>query len=137
MRTYGMLRNEITENDLATAVINICFKIHMKWGPGLLESVYEALLVHHLREEGFFVEQQKPISFEEDGVKLDIGFRADVIVERKLLVELKSIMELEKVHKKVVLTYLRLTDLKLGLLINFGEEYLKNGIKRVMFGQLD
>ena len=126
----------MSENELATEVIEICFQIHRKWGPGLLESVYEALLVHHLRKLGFFVEQQKPIPFEEDGVQLDIGFRADVIVERKLLVEIKSVQQNVPVFYKIVLTYLRILDLRLGLLINFGEEYLKDGIKRIVDGSL-
>ena len=71
--------SEMTENELASVVVEICFQIHRKWGPGLLENVYEALLVHRLNENGFFVEKQKPIPFEDDGVRLDIGFRADVI----------------------------------------------------------
>lgn len=137
MKINEMHPNEMSENELASSVIEICFQIHRKWGPGLLESVYEALLVHHLRKQGFFVEQQKSISFEEDGVQLDIGFRADLIVERKLLVELKSIEEMKKVHPKVVLTYLKLTDLKLGLLINFGEAFLKDGLKRIINGYLE
>jgi len=90
----------MTENELASAVVEICFQIHRKWGPGLLENAYEALLVHHLRDHGFFVEQQKPIPFNEDGVQLDIGFRADVIVENKLIIELKSVQELHPVFFK-------------------------------------
>lgn len=74
--------SSMTENEIAAVVIELCFQIHRKWGPGLLESVYEAVLVHHLRRLGFFVEQQKPIPFEEDGVRLEIGFRADVVVEK-------------------------------------------------------
>ncbi len=124
----------MSENELATVVVEICFQIHRKWGPGLLESVYEALLVHRLRENGFFVDQQKPIPFDDDGVKLDIGFRADVIVENKLIIELKSVEQLNKSYFKTLLTYLRLTNIKLGLLVNFGEHQLKDGIKRVVNG---
>jgi len=124
----------MNHNELAEAVIEIGFQIHRKWGPGLLESVYEELMTHHLISNGFFVEQQKGIAFEEDGVQLPIGFRADVIVERKLIVELKSIERLAPVHAKILLTYLRLTDLRLGLLMNFGEVLLKDGIKRVING---
>ena len=124
------------ENEIAEVVIEIGFQIHRKWGPGLLESVYEELMVLHLRTNGFFVEQQKGISFDEDGVTLNIGFRADIIVERKLIVELKSVERLAPVHGKILLTYLRLTKLKLGLLMNFGEALLKNGIKRVINGEL-
>lgn len=127
-------RSEMTENELAEIIIEISFQIHRKWGPGLLESVYEALLVFHLRANGFFVEQQKDIPFEEDGVRLTAGFRADIIVERKLVVELKSTERIAPVHGKILLTYLRLTHLKLGLLMNFGEALLKDGIKRVVNG---
>jgi GxxExxY protein len=122
----------MTENELAAVVIEICFQIHRKWGPGLLEKVYEALLVHNLTKHGFFVEQQKPIPFEDEGVKFDIGFRADVIVERKLVVELKSVEQIARVHPKILLTYLKLLELRLGLLINFGESLLKDGITRVV-----
>ncbi len=127
----------MSENELATIVIRICIEIHRKWGPGLLESVYEALLVHHLRTIGFFVEQQRDIPFYEDGVKLDVGFRADVIVERKLLVELKSVERVPPVYPKKTLTYIRILQLRLGLLINFGEAYLKDGITRVINGILE
>jgi len=128
---------EMNQNELAEVVIELCFRIHRKWGPGLLESVYEALLVHHLKKNGFFVEKQKGIPFIEDGVKLEIGFRADIIVERKLLLELKSVSQINNSFLKIVLTYLRILDLRLGLLINFGETYLKNGIKRVINGELE
>lgn len=126
----------MNENELVESVLEISFQIHRKWGPGLLESVYEALIVHHLRANNFFVEQQKEIPFEEDGVKLNVGFRADVIVERKLIVELKSIERLAPVYAKTLLTYLRLTNLKLGILVNFGEALLKDGIKRIINGYL-
>ena len=126
----------MSENSLATLVIDQCFKIHRKWGPGLLESVYEALLEHHLSTLGYRVERQKAIPFVEDGVKLDLGFRADLIVEGILLVELKSIEYLTPVVPKTVLTYLKILDLKLGLVINFGEAYLRDGIKRVINGKL-
>lgn len=128
--------SEMNENELAEIIVEVSFQIHRKWGPGLLESVYEELMVHHLRTNGFFVEQQKEIPFEEDGVKLTSGFRADIIVERKLIVELKSIERFAPVHAKILLTYLRLTNLKLGLLVNFGEALLKDGIKRVISGYL-
>ena len=108
----------MSENELAKVVVEVGFQIHRKWGPGLLESVYEELMVLHLRKNGFFVEQQKEIPFEEDGVILNIGFRADIIVERKLIIELKSVERLTPVHAKILLTYLRLTKMKLGLLMN-------------------
>lgn len=99
--------------------------------------VFTKLLIHHLRNLGFFVEQQKNIPFYEDEVKLDIGFRADVIVERKLLVELKSVEKVPLVYPKKTLTYIRILHLKLGLLINFGEAYLKDGITRVINGIIE
>ncbi|MCB0596137.1 MAG: GxxExxY protein [Phaeodactylibacter sp.] len=129
--------SEMDENEIAAVVIEISFQIHRKWGPGLLEKVYEALLVHHLRKLGFEVKQQPEIPFEEDGVCLDVGFRADIIVENRLIVELKSVEKTRPVFYKILLTYLRLTGLKLGLLINFGEALLKDGIKRVANGLQD
>jgi GxxExxY protein len=127
----------MTENELATAVIAICIEIHRKWGPGLLESVYEALLVHHLRRLGFKVEQQVDIPFYEDEVQLNIGFRADVLVESKLMVELKSVEKVSYLDLKRSLTYIRILKYKLGLVINFGESYLKDGIKRIINGTLE
>ena len=129
--------HEMDENEIAAVVVEVSFQIHRKWGPGLLENVYEALLVHHLRKRGFEVAQQQPIPFEEDGIVLDVGFRADLIVQNKVIVELKSVEKLNPVYFKILLTYLRLTKLKLGLLINFGEALLKNGIKRVANGLPD
>lgn len=129
-------KSEMSENELAEIVVEVGFQIHRKWGPGLLESVYEALMVYHLRKYGFFIEQQKEVPFMEDGVKLPLGFRVDIIVEQKLVVELKSIERTAPVHSKILLTYLRLTNLKLGLLMNFGEPLLKDGIKRVIRGYL-
>lgn len=103
----------------------------------MLESVYQALLTHKLRKLGFFVEEEKPVKFEEDGVIIDVGFRADVVVECRLLVELKSVEKMVPVFPKIVLTHLRGLKLHLGLLINFGEVYLKNGIKRIVDGNFD
>lgn len=127
----------MTENELATVVIKVCIEIHRKWGPGLLESVYEALLVHHLRKLGFKVEQQVDIPFYEDEIQLNIGFRADVLVESKLMVELKSVEKVTFVDLKRALTYVRILKYKLGLVINFGESYLKDGIKRIINGALE
>ena len=127
----------MTENELATVVIGVCIDIHRTWGPGLLESAYEALLVHRLRKRKLSVEQQVPVPLEDDGVRIDIGFRADIIIERKLLVELKSVENLHDVFAKQTLTYIRILNIKLGLLINFGEAYLRDGIKRVINGQLE
>jgi len=119
------------ENEIASKVLNICFDIHKRYGPGLFESVYEKILCHELTKAGLQFVCQYPIDVIHDGVNMEIGFRADVIVEDIVLLELKSISKLEDVHYKQVLTYLKLTRLKLGLLINFNEVLLKNGIKRV------
>ena len=124
----------MNENELSKTIVNVSYKIHTKLGPGLLESVYEAILYHELTKEGLKVERQKPIPIIWDGVYLDIGFRADLIVENKIIIELKSVEKISNVHLKQLLTYLRVTDLKLGLLINFNEALIKDGIKRVVNG---
>lgn len=124
----------MTENEISKEILNGAFKVHSALGPGLLESVYEVILAHELRKAGFHVERQWPIAISYDGLKFDEGFRADLLVERCVVVELKSIQVLNSVHAKQVLTQLRLANLKLGLLINFGEEHLKNGIKRLVNG---
>lgn len=122
------------ENELARFVVDVAFQIHTQLGPGLLESVYEAVLVHELRKRGLRAEAQVPVPVVWDGVKLDVGFRADIIVEGKLVLELKSLEQIAPVHKKQLLTYLRLTSCRLGLLINFGTELIKDGISRVVNG---
>ena len=104
--------------------------IHNKLGPGLLESVYEEIMFYELNNFGFKVERQKAIPVIWNDKKLEIGFRADLIVENKIIIELKSVEELIPVHYKQLLTYLKLTDMKLGLLINFNENLIKDGIKR-------
>ena len=120
------------ENEIATRVVDAAYKIHVKFGPGLLESVCEAMLVYELRKQGLQVDQQVPISVVYDGMDLGLGFRADVIVEDKVIVELKSVEKVAPVHKKQLLTYLKVTDKRLGLLINFGAELIKYGITRVV-----
>lgn len=124
----------MTENEIANQIVDAAFKIHVKFGPGLLESVYEAILTHELRKRGLRVEVQKPIPVIYEDIKLEIGFRADLIVEDKVIVEIKSVEGVAPVHKKQLLTYLRLTDKRLGLLINFGENLIKDGITRVANG---
>jgi GxxExxY protein len=118
----------MTENEIATQVVDAAFKIHTTLGPGLLETVYEVVLAHELQKRGLRVERQVPIPIAWEGIKFNEGFRAEVIVE------LKSVETVAPVHKKQVLTYLRLMNLKLGLLINFGEELIKNGISRIVNG---
>jgi GxxExxY protein len=124
----------MTENEIATQVVDAAFKIHTTLGPGLLETVYEVVLAHELQKRGLRVERQVPIPIAWETIKFNEGFRADLIVEGKVIVELKSIETVAPVHKKQVLTHLRLTNLKLGLLINFGEELIKDGISRIVNG---
>ena len=121
------------ENILSGQIIDTCIKIHRKLGPGLFESVYEEVLFYELAtRQGLSVKRQQGIPVIYDNIKMEIGFRADLIVENKVLIELKSVEAVHKVHKKQVLTYLKLTGLKLGLLINFNENLLKDGITRIV-----
>lgn len=122
----------MTENELSKIIINTCYNIHVKLGPGLLESVYEEILYHELLNQGLRVERQKPVPVYWNNLKMEIGFRADLVVENKVIIELKSVELIAPVHPKQVLTYLRLTGLKLGLLINFNEKLIKDGIKRIV-----
>jgi GxxExxY protein len=124
----------MTESEVAKQVVDAAYRIHTTLGPGLLESVYEAVLVYELRKRGLAVTRQQPIPVIYEDVHLEVGFRADLIVENKAILELKSIEELAAVHRKQLLTYLRLTNLRLGLLINFNVELIKDGIKRVVNG---
>ncbi len=119
-------------NEITGIIIDTSIDIHRRLGPGLLESVYQAILAYELRKRGLKVETEVPIPVVWEQVKLDIGFRADLIVESVVIVELKSIEALADVHKKILLTHLRLADKRLGLLINFGTELLKDGIHRVV-----
>jgi GxxExxY protein len=118
-------------NDITGSIIETAIDIHRRLGPGLLESVYRKILAYELRKKGFDVLEEWPIAVVWDDVQLDIGFRADLIVNNVVLVELKSVEQVAPVFKKTLLTYLRLADYRLGLLINFGEQILKNGIHRV------
>ena len=124
----------MTENELSKVVLDECFTIHTELGPGLLESVYEIVLARAIGARGIEVKRQAAIPISYRGLIFDEGFRADLIVGRKLLVELKSVEILRPVHAKQTLTYLRLSGMRLGLLINFGEAMLKNGIKRIANG---
>ena len=124
----------MTENELSKIIVDVSYKIHTKLGPGLLESVYETILYHELTKRNLKVERQKPIPVIWDDIHLDIGFRSDLIVEEKVIIEIKSVEKISNVHLKQLLTYIRVTDLRLGLLINFNEALIKNGIKRVAHG---
>lgn len=120
------------ENELSKIVVDCCYKIHTKLGPGLLESVYEEVLCYELRKNNLNYARQNPVKIIYEEVTLDIGFIADIIVEDKLILELKSVETLKNVHYKQLLTYLKLNNKKLGLLINFNENLIKNGIKRIV-----
>ncbi len=122
----------MTENELSKNILDICFRIHSTLGPGLLESVYEEVIVYELTCAGIHCARQVEIPIQYDKVKLDVGFRVDIMVEDKVIIELKSIESIQPVHKKQLLTYLKLTHLKLGLLINFNTEKLKDGIVRIV-----
>jgi len=124
----------MTENEIAKIIVDVAFQIHKGLGPGLLETVYEVVLAHALKKRGLKVERQIPVAIVFDGIKFDEGFRADLIVEDKVIVELKSVENIVPVHKKQLLTYLRLSDKRLGLLINFGSELIRDGISRVVNG---
>ena len=116
---------------IAKDVVDAAIKLHMALGPGLLESVYTVILQKKLEERGYTVEREVAIPVEYEGIQFETGFRADFIVNGRFIVELKSVEKLAPVHAKQLLTYLKLTGFHLGLLINFGEEFLKNGIKRL------
>jgi GxxExxY protein len=127
----------MTENEIAKRILDAAFLVHTKPGPGLLESVYEVVLAHELKKGGLQVERQKPMPITYDGVRFEEAFRADLLINSKVIAELKSVEALSALHAKQVLTQFRMSGLKLGLLINFGEAHLKNGIKRLINGKLD
>ena len=122
----------MTENEVAKQVVDVAFKIHSTYGPGLLESVYEAIMAHELSKRSLRITRQQPIPLVHETIRINVGFRADLIVESLVVVEIKSIEAIAPVHKKQLLTYLRLADKRLGLLINFNVDLIKNGISRVV-----
>lgn len=124
----------MTENEIARQIVDAAYKIHSTLGPGLLESAYQAALVYEMQKRGLEVEAEKPVPLVYEEVRIDVGFRPDLIVEGKVIVELKSVEQVAPVHKKQLLTYLRLADKRLGLLINFGAPLIKDGITRVVNG---
>jgi GxxExxY protein len=124
------------ENEIGTAIVDCAVHLHQDLGPGLLETVYEVTLARKLQKRGLSIERQVPIPIEYEGQRFDEGFRADLIVERKVIVELKSVETVHPAHKKQLLTYLRLTGMKLGYLLNFGEALMKDGITRTINGDL-
>ena len=124
----------MTENEIGKIVVDCAVGLHRELGPGLLETVYEVLLAHELEQRGLKVERQVPVPIEFRGGRFDQGFRADMIVEGKVILELKSVESASRAHKKQVLTYLRLTEMKLGYLLNFGEALMKDGLSRIANG---
>ena len=124
----------MSENELSKVIVDTAFKIHVGLGPGLLESVYEEVLNYEFEKAGLYVERQKIVPVIWDKLVMKHGFKADLIIDEKVMIEVKSVKEIEKVHFKQLLTYLKLTGIKLGLLINFNEAYIKNGITRIANG---
>ena len=122
----------MTENEISYKIIGVALEIHKNIGPGLLESAYASALSYDLRELGFVVKQQLPMPFIYKGIKQDVGYRIDLLVNNKVLIEIKSVETLAPVHFAQTLTYLRLSQLKLGLLINFNTKLLKEGIHRIV-----
>jgi len=122
----------MSENEISKILVDIFIKVHSELGPGLLESVYEAAICHELFKRNLPFKKQQGIPVFYDSIKMDIGFRADIIVENKVIIEVKSIENLIPVHHKTLLTYLKLTGIKLGLLVNFNVSLVKNGITRIV-----
>jgi len=127
----------MNENEIGTLLVESVIAVHRVLGPGLLETVYEVILEHVLHGRGLAVKRQVPIPIECMGIKFDEGFRADIIIEGKVILELKSVEKVTAAHKKQVQTYLRLSGCKLGYLLNFGESLMKNGITRCVNGLED
>jgi len=119
-------------NKITKTIIGVAINVHRELGPGLLESAYEACMVYDLAQSGLKVEQQKPLPIVYRGVKLECGYRLDLMIENEVIVEIKSIEKLLPIHQAQLMSYLKLTDCKVGLLINFNVNIMKNGIKRVV-----
>jgi GxxExxY protein len=126
----------MTENEISKIVFECALKVHKNLGPGLLESAYEECLFYELKKSNLIVEKQKALPLIYEEVKLDVGYRIDIIVENKFIIEVKSVESLNEVHLTQVLTYLRLSNCKLGLLINFNVKLLKDGVRRIINGEL-
>jgi len=122
----------MTENEIGKIVVDCAYKVHHELGPGLLESTYEACLLFELKKAGLKAESQKALPVIYKDVKLDIGYRIDILVENKVVIEIKSVEALNDVHMAQIITYLKLSDCRLGYLINFNVKYFKKGIKRVV-----
>jgi GxxExxY protein len=133
---YYLIKNIMTENQIAKVVFEAALKVHKVLGPGLLESAYEECLYYELQKQGIKVEKQKLLPLIYEDVKMEIGYRVDLMIENKFIIEIKAVEALNDVHMAQILTYLKLADCKLGMLINFNVSLLKNGVKRVINGTL-
>ena len=122
----------LTENEIAKLVVDLCFKIHVQYGPGLFETVYEEIFCYEWQKNGIPILRQYPVPLIHEEIKMDAGFRADIFIDNKVIIELKSIEALALVHYKQVQTYLKLSGCKLGLLINFNVPLIKDGIHRIV-----
>ena len=129
--------SRMNENETGKIIVDTAVRIHKELGPGLLESVYEVILTHELLKLGLTAERQVGIGIEWSGLKFEEGYRADIIVEKKVIIELKSVEVVSKAHKKQLLTYLKLGNYKLGYLLNFGAALMRDGIFRIINGQLE
>ncbi|MDX2173996.1 MAG: GxxExxY protein [Bacteroidota bacterium] len=126
----------LTENEIATIIVECSLKVHKALGPGLLESAYEECLFYELKKQNLKIEKQKGLPLIYNEVNLDVGYRLDILVENKVIIEIKAVEALNDVHLAQILTYLKLSNCKLGLLINFNVTLIKNGIKRVINGKI-
>ncbi|SMO81036.1 GxxExxY protein [Chryseobacterium rhizoplanae] len=130
------IKMDISENDISKIVYEAGYTVHKSLGPGLLESAYEECLFYELNKHDIFVERQKPMPLVYDDIKMDVGYRLDFLIEEKFVLEIKSVESLHDIHLAQILTYLRLSNCKLGMLINFNTIQFKNGVKRVINGTL-
>jgi len=126
------VKNQIIENELATKVIGVCIEVHKLLGPGLLESAYHEVLFNKLKKAGFNVIKEKPMPLIVDEVKLEVGYRIDLLVENRLVIEVKAVEGINDIHLAQTLTYLKLGNYKLSLLVNFNVSLMKNGIRRII-----
>ena len=126
----------MTENEISKTVFDCSLKVHQALGPGLLESAYCECLCYELYKTGLFIEKEKPLPLVYQEIKMDIGYRVDIMIENRFIIEVKSVDELRDIHTAQLLTYLKLSDCKLGMLINFNSPLIKDGIKRVINGTL-
>ena len=137
LREIVFLRLNVTENEVAKQIVDAAYRVHTSLGPGLLESAYEAVLAYELEKRGLRTVRQQAVPIVYQGTRIEMGFRADLIVEDNVIVEIKSVEAIAPVHKKQLLTHLRLADKRLGLLINFNVALIKDGITRIANGMPD